>query len=136
MEIVKISNIMKVESVLPDGIAMIKSDSKNIIPDLFFLKDKELINISLFEKKQIIEVSVENVEKLGKDKINKERIVLYAVVNQLCSGGFHTKYYDEDKGRWHREFFFAEKGLITIPKLRVGNPFEIGDFVKIVIKKN
>ena len=124
---------MKVTDIVADGIIMIGEQDKTLIPRLFFLRDKSLNNN--FNKNQLIEISIENITKedMGEDIVNKS-IILYAVVNVVCSGGIWTKYYDEDKGAFHKTFFYDGKGLITLPTLRKGNPFEIGDFVKMEIK--
>ena len=125
MEKIKISEKLKIESILPDGFSLIRL-KRAIIPDLFFLRDKELKHS--FKKGDIIKITVENVEEMKKD----EDLILYCVVNQICSGGFYTKYMDENK--FKQLFFYSGKGLLTTPILAHGNPFEVGDYVKISLQ--
>ena len=123
---------LEITNVLKDGFI-----GKEVKSGLF-RKDARLqdkyISVEGFKDGGIIQVTIETINE---DEIKKDRKsnpkVFYRIINQLTFYGFFTKLFTKKEDRFKRFFKFEETGLVIL--FNEEDRFEIGDIVKISVKK-
>lgn len=118
---------------MPEGFIGYDLQSKNV--SAIKILDKKLSNI--FKKDDIVEIIIEYIteDELKEDYISEKEIIIYAVIFEFMPRGFYTKEYDGKENIFKRQFFYNARGYFIIPELETRNLFEIGDCLKIQMKK-
>ena len=123
---------LEITNVLKDGFI-----GKEVKSGLF-RKDARLqdkyISVEGFKDGGIIQVTIETINEDEIKKLRKSNPkVFYRIINQLTFYGFFTKLFTKKEDRFKRFFKFEETGLVIL--FNEEDRFEIGDIVKISVKK-
>lgn len=129
----KISFKVKIIESFYDGFRGI-IPNKKILFNVTTVRDYKVLKDHLFKKNDMVTVTLELVNKIKQDIINTNKIEFYIVVFQLATNGIYTKEYRNGDNPLKTIFFFESRGMITSPALK-SDDFEIGNFVKVTIKK-
>jgi len=126
---------LKIKRVFNDGFEGIDTESKKRFDQkTCFVKDKICLKENIYKIGQIVNIKIEVISKEDiKEEIPGKKF--YCVINELTNEGFYTKSFDENESRFMRRQWFNSRGMITFPNEEIGNSFEIGDILKITIRR-
>ena len=116
---------------MPNGFA--GYDIQNKSYSIIKVVDKKIPRI--FNNNDFIEVKVEYIteEEFKDDSITDNEIILNAVIYEFMPRGFYTK--EKDISIFKKIALYDARGYIIIPELEKRNVFEIGDMIKITIRR-
>ena len=120
---------MKIIEAFYDGFRGYAQTGISIIRDNISLKDHP------FQKEDMVRIDLELEQKKRLDEVSDSTVKFHIAIFQLASNGFYTKTYKEDENPYKGILFYESRGMITSPSL-IKNPFEVGDLLKITVKKS
>lgn len=133
-EEIKQSFPLKIIEALNDGFWAVSPTDKSLIKYKSIVRDKIFLKNSNFKKNDIVKVTLELIKKKEIEIVNENEIMFCVSVFQTASNGIYTKTYVEGEHPSKSILWYESRGMITA-KLLENNPFEVGDLVKIIIRR-
>ena len=126
---------LKITRIFKDGFEGVDAESEKLFKKKCFVKDNVCLKNNSYHEGDVVRIIIEIIdkEKLGKEITGKR---FYCVINELTVEGFYTKTFDETESRFKRRFWYESRGMINFPNEKMSERFEVGDILKIEIKKN
>jgi len=128
---IKIDYQLKVIEVLEDGFKAVFPDDKRYIN---IIKDTKVLKNNNFKKDDTVDITLELVEKKKEDIIELNKIEYYIGIKEIASNGMFTKTFNEKENPFKSILWYESRGMIT-SKVLENNPFEIGDLIKVTIRR-
>ena len=133
-EEIKQSFPLKIIEVLDDGFWAVSPADKNLIKYKSIVRDKVSLKNNSFNKNDLVKVTLELVDK-KEDDIRTEKEIRFCIsVFQIASNGIYTKAYVENEHPSKSILWYDSRGMIT-SQLLENNPFEVGDLLKVTVRK-
>ena len=128
---IKIDYQLKVIEVLEDGFRAYLTNDKRYIN---IIKDNKALKNHNFKKDDIVDITVELVEKKKEDIVEKNKTEYYIGIKDITSNGMFTKTFNEKENPFKSILWYESRGMVT-SKVLENNPFEIGDLIKVTIRR-
>ncbi len=133
-EKVNISYQLKIIEVLEDGFRAVFPDDKRLIKNISIVKDTKALKNHSFRKDDIVDITLELAEKKREDIAELNKVEYYIGIKEITSNGMFTKSYDPER-KYATILWYESRGMITSEVFEEKNRFEIGDLIKVTIRR-
>lgn len=123
METISLKFKCKIIRILPDGFSALEKYYRIVFTD------RKLKH--LFSKGDEVIISIENVEKAGKEEVNDGYSVIYCTLKNYLSNGF--QFVDANFENQKSTFFWNYRGFITQESMEENNYWERNTLLRIAI---
>ena len=134
LEKVNISYQLKIIEVMEDGFRAVFPDDKRRIKNISIVKDTKALKDHSFRKDDIVDITIELADKQREDIIELNKVEYYIGIKEITSNGMFTKPYVEAK-KYYSVLWYESRGMITSEVFEEANRFEIGDLIKVTIRR-
>lgn len=123
MEIIKFNFECRIERITDEGFSAVLQDG-------YLIKFKDSKFRYPFHINDNLNISIENVEKAGREEVKYSQATIYVKLYSFIANGFLFRDVGMEKG-----FFWNMRGLLTHRKYQTDDIHSENDILKIIIKK-